>query len=330
MAKPRVFISSTFYDLRQIRADIDQFLRAIGYETIRNEVGDIAYGREKPLEDDCIKEVAQCDILISIIGGRFGSESRDKTSINHNLERMSISQRELRTALDNNKQVYIFIDKNVDAEFQTYLLNKETEKINYRFVDDKRIYEFIENIKNLDHNNNIKNFETSEEITKYLREQFAGLFQRFLDSQIRIKEYNLIKELESTSKNLNQIAQFLSDQNKDKKKEIDQILMINHPLIGAIKNILPIYYNFYIEGYDDLNQLLKARGFNEAGDTVSPNGDYYFSWQRTRDKETNTIGISKKLFDDQGKLKSILANNWKGDFVYTQTFTSPVDDDLPF
>ena len=27
MAKPRVFISSTFYDLRQIRADIDQFLR---------------------------------------------------------------------------------------------------------------------------------------------------------------------------------------------------------------------------------------------------------------------------------------------------------------
>lgn len=37
MAKTRVFISSTFYDLRQIRADIDRFLRSPGYDAIRNE-----------------------------------------------------------------------------------------------------------------------------------------------------------------------------------------------------------------------------------------------------------------------------------------------------
>ena len=36
MAKPRVFISSTFYDLRQIRADIDQFLKGLGYEAWDN------------------------------------------------------------------------------------------------------------------------------------------------------------------------------------------------------------------------------------------------------------------------------------------------------
>lgn len=37
MAKPRVFFSSTFYDLRQMRADIDQFLRGVGHDAIRNE-----------------------------------------------------------------------------------------------------------------------------------------------------------------------------------------------------------------------------------------------------------------------------------------------------
>ena len=57
MAKPRVFISSTFYDLRQIRADIDQFLRGLGYDAIRNEEGSIPYGKEDRLEDYCIQEV---------------------------------------------------------------------------------------------------------------------------------------------------------------------------------------------------------------------------------------------------------------------------------
>lgn len=37
MAKPRVFISSNFYDLRQMRADIDQFLRGPGHDAIHNE-----------------------------------------------------------------------------------------------------------------------------------------------------------------------------------------------------------------------------------------------------------------------------------------------------
>ena len=46
MAKPRIFISSTFYDLRQIRSDIDLFIEGLGYEPIRNEEGDIPYGKE--------------------------------------------------------------------------------------------------------------------------------------------------------------------------------------------------------------------------------------------------------------------------------------------
>lgn len=46
MAKPRIFISSTFYDLRQIRSDIDLFIEGLGYEPIRNEEGDIPYGKK--------------------------------------------------------------------------------------------------------------------------------------------------------------------------------------------------------------------------------------------------------------------------------------------
>ena len=172
MAKLRIFISSTFYDLRQVRSDLDTFIEGLGYDSVRNEEGDIPYGKEEALEEYCYKEIKSVDILVAIIGGRFGSESRRNNS--------SISQIELKTALKENKQIYIFIEKNVLSEYETYLLNKEKD-LKYRYVDDKRIYSFIEEVKNLNSNNNIKGFETASDITKYLKEQFSGLFQRFLE-----------------------------------------------------------------------------------------------------------------------------------------------------
>ena len=124
MAKPRVFISSTFYDLRQIRTDLDLFIESLGYEPIRNEEGDIPYGRQESLEEYCYKEIKSVDIVISVIGGRYGTESRRSNS--------SISQIELKTAFSEEKQVYIFIEKNVLSEYETYLLNKEEELMKYR------------------------------------------------------------------------------------------------------------------------------------------------------------------------------------------------------
>lgn len=334
MAKPRVFISSTFYDLRQIRADIDQFLKGLGYEAIRNEEGSIPYGKEERLEEYCIQEVRHSDILVSIIGGRFGSESKDEGSIEKYLQKGSISQRELRTAIDNQKQVYIFIDKNVSAEYQTYLLNKGNDKVNYKFVDDQRIYSFIEEIKNLGVNNNIKDFETSEDITSYLREQFAGLFQRFIDDQRRVKEINLIAELERTSKNLNQLVEFISNQNKDQQEEINQILMINHPLVNWLRLKLDIKYNFYIVGYNDLNQLMLARRFSPQGEVTDPDGEEYYTWMRNNSDVTTTyIKISKTLFDYDSQLINVLAANWKDSMAIVNNI-NPMpfgnDNDLPF
>ena len=74
MAKPKLFLSSTFYDLRQIRTDLDLFVENLGYDITRNEEGDIPYGKDEALEEYCYKEIKGIDILISIIGGRYGTE----------------------------------------------------------------------------------------------------------------------------------------------------------------------------------------------------------------------------------------------------------------
>lgn len=321
MAKPRVFISSTFYDLRQVRSDIDTFIENLGYEPVKNEDGDIPYGKEEALEEYCYKEIKAVDILVSIVGGRFGTESNRSNS--------SISQIELKTALKENKQVYIFIENNVLSEYETYLINKENELMKYRYVDDKRIYQFIEEIKALNTNNNIKGFETASDITKYLKEQFAGLFQRFLEEQTRVKEISLIRNLEKTAQTLNKLVNFLSDENKGQTEEINRILMINHPLVETLRTKLSISYNFYIEGFSDMKQLLEARGFKEIEADPWDTEDNVSVWIKSVNRKKYYINISDTLFDDDRKLKFLKRTDWNDDFL-TFNEVEETGNDLPF
>lgn len=320
MAKPRVFISSTFYDLKQTRAELDLFLDQLGYEPVRNEEGDIPYGKDDALEDYCYKEIKSVDILISIIGGRYGSESKKHDS--------SVSQMEIRAALAENKQVYLFIDKNVLSEYETYLLNKESE-IKFRYVDDKRIYNFIEEIKTLKANNNIKGFDTVSDITKYLKEQLAGLFQRFLQEQTRVKEVNLIKGIEKTAQTLNRLVNFLSDQNKDQAEEITRILMISHPLTESIKNYMNIKYNFYIEGADDLKEYMKAYGYYLADEGPFQES---FVFQKEHSNSRYTLIVSTDLFDEEKRLKFYRKTDWNPDWCLynVENLETDDEDDLPF
>ena len=217
MAKPRVFISSTYYDLKNVRADLDRFIKEQGYEPVLNEHGNIPYGSEKKLEEYCYKEIELCDMLISIIGGRFGSESFNK--------KYSISQQELRAAIDLNKPIYIFIEKNVMAEFKTFEKNKGTENIKYASVDDKRIYQFVDEVQMLPVGNPIAPFETASDITIYLKEQWSGLFQRLLKESSRQKEVRLLEDMQGMISTLKQMVTFLSSEKTKGDRAISDILL---------------------------------------------------------------------------------------------------------
>lgn len=291
MAKPRIFVSSTFYDLRQIRIDLDRFIREMGYEGVLNEFGNIPYGKDDKLEDYCYKEISSIDILVSIIGGRYGSQSTHDEN--------SISQIELRTALELNKQVYIFIEKNVYAEYQTYLLNKDNEKTKYRFVDNTKIYDFINIIENLQSNNNIHGFESSSDIINYLKDQWAGLFQRFLQEQPRLKEISLLKGIESTAKTLNQLVNFLTEERKDRDTAIQDILLSNHPAMDEVRTLLKVNYRVFFTSKDELSEWLSARGYTESEFDILfgvDDVDYYeYNYTDSRQKKLMTLKFQKKF-----------------------------------
>lgn len=317
MAKPRVFISSTFYDLRQIRVELDKFIEGLGYEPVRNEEGDIPYGKDEALQAYCYKEIANIDVLVSIIGSRYGSAG----IIKEKEQEYSVSQLELKTALKEDKQVFVFIDKNVFTEYETYILNKNNENVIYKYVDNVNIYKFIEEIKALPHNNNIKGFETAEDITSYLREQFAGLFKQFILDNKRVKETLIIRDIENTAKTLRELVDYLKEDSQGKDEEINRIIRINHPMVGRLKELLNIHYNIYIEGKRDLEALLKARGYK-----FNPIEE---CWERTFNNELLKLFISEDLFEND-KLKYIKASDWSDDFIKLEKAFLQKDDDLPF
>ena len=75
MSVLKVFISSTCYDLDNVRDGLRDFIYNIGYEPVMSDYGDVLYDPRIHTHTSCIEEVKNCDMLVLLIGGRFGGKA---------------------------------------------------------------------------------------------------------------------------------------------------------------------------------------------------------------------------------------------------------------
>jgi hypothetical protein len=191
MARPKIFVSSTFYDLKHIRSSIESFIESLDYEAVLSEKGSIAYNPDIPLDDSCYREAQNCDIFVIIIGGRYGSPSShegelDLTNFYKRYE--SVTKMEYESALKRDIPIYILIEKAVKSEYETFKKNRSNESIKYAHVDSINIFLFIDRILKQNKNNPVKEFEKHIEIEQWLKIQWAGLFNELLSSRNSDKE----------------------------------------------------------------------------------------------------------------------------------------------
>lgn len=214
MAKPNVFVSSTYYDLKYIREALKNFIESYGYQATLNEYGGVVYKHGDELDDSCFDEVKNSDMLVLIIGGRYGSPISDEIDSQKKLyfydEYTSITSQEFRTAYEAHIPTYIFIEKSVNNEYYTYSKNKSNSTLKYAHADSINVYKFIDEIKNSFSSTIIFDFEKFDDIEIILREQWAGLFSEYLKSLRNRNEDNVvvssINKLEIVSENISEIV----------------------------------------------------------------------------------------------------------------------------
>lgn len=214
--KPRVFISSTYYDLKYLRESLEKFMYNMNFDPVLFEANKVTFEHGKPLDVSCFNEVKTCHIMILIIGGRYGSIVSDQDSEVekeiYDKEYISITRREYETALKDNIPTFIFIDKNVYGEYNTYKINRDfyenavkVAEFKFFHVDSINIFKFIDLVST----KAIKSFDRIEEIEDYLKDQISGMFHMYLESLKANKRqdeiFDAVIELKSLTSSMNAV-----------------------------------------------------------------------------------------------------------------------------
>ena len=183
MAIPKVFVSSTCFDLGEVRDQLKKFIESFGFDAVLSEYGDVFYHPDLHTHDACIQEVSHCQLFILIIGGRFGGEyEADKSK--------SITNAEYIAAKESKIPIFTYIKKDVLSSQFLYKQNKDQEfagKINYPAIDKQEhaldIFTFMNDVQKANTNNGVESFDNFQDIEGHLKKQWAGMFFDFLKTR---------------------------------------------------------------------------------------------------------------------------------------------------
>lgn len=206
MAGLRVFVSSTCFDLGAHRGQIRAMLERLGYEPVMSDYSDILYDPRNHTHTNCVKDVPSADIIILLVGTRYGGavvpealsavdlekvvNSTVSTSAEMSLDKLSITQVEVLKAIESNIPVFAFVDSRVHADHHVYQSNKSkpfAAEISYPSIDKpetaKYIFEFINFLSHRLTNNALISYGNFGDIETHLLKQWSMLFQKLLQEQ---------------------------------------------------------------------------------------------------------------------------------------------------
>src|SRR6476646_11478620 len=102
---PSVFVSSTCYDLNQIRADLRVFLLSLGVEPLLSEHTTFPVNPQVGTMANCVNAVKErADIFVLIVGSRYGTLDESGKSI---------TNREYLEARAKGIPIYVFISNSI-------------------------------------------------------------------------------------------------------------------------------------------------------------------------------------------------------------------------
>lgn len=173
--QPLVFVSSTVQDLLHVRQAVRDTIEEIGYRPVMSERGEIGYMSRQSAEQACYRNVRDCQIMVLIIGDRYGSESE-------NGDGLSVTQNEYRTFLEGGGNLITLVSQSVIANKKVYDENRGAKDLKFPGMDENapKVFAFIDEVAKSEHSNGILTFSGVADIKTLLKSQFADLVYRLL------------------------------------------------------------------------------------------------------------------------------------------------------
>jgi hypothetical protein len=259
MATPRIFVSSTCYDLQEIRFQLRNFISEFGYDAVMSEFDDIFYGYDKHVQDSCLDEISKCQLFVLVIGNNYGSfyhQEKQEVKIPD-----SVTLREFRKALEIKIPKHIFVNKYVDYDYKNYkrALDKETLKhfqennvpddktaevkaqikkdfdktFFFPFESYKYVFYFLEIVYEQKENNAINTFETFIDVKDSLRKQWAG----FMYESLTRKDKNVSSVIQPLEGKIDKIEKSLSKLIESKTVDNDNKLSFDLTALSRENNL---------------------------------------------------------------------------------------------
>ncbi|OIR25343.1 hypothetical protein BGC33_06235 [Bathymodiolus thermophilus thioautotrophic gill symbiont] len=165
-----LFISSTCYDLAQIRTDLRDFALSIGFEPILSDFDSFPVNPSQNTLENCLEAVRNnADIFLLIVGGRYGSITETGKSIT-NLEFSEANAKGI--------PKYVFVKDDILSLLPVW---KDNPDVNFEsVVDTPKLLEFILTLRDSGEIW-VYPFSNAQDIVRTLRKQLSYLFAESLD-----------------------------------------------------------------------------------------------------------------------------------------------------
>ncbi|WP_415579538.1 DUF4062 domain-containing protein, partial [Elizabethkingia anophelis] len=114
-----IFVSSTCYDLSQLRANLSDFINTCGHNPVLSEYNNFPISTELNTIENCLKNVKEnADIFVLVVGSRYGSTIETGKSIT-NIEFLTAKQKGI--------PIFCFIDKSILSILNVWKNNRDAD-----------------------------------------------------------------------------------------------------------------------------------------------------------------------------------------------------------
>lgn len=163
---PVVFVSSTCYDLKQVREDLKDFFEInYGFQAMLSEFSSFPIDPCIGTFENCLSNVDKlADIFILIVGTRYGYVTERGKSIT-NLEYLHAKAKGI--------PVFVFVDKQLHSQLKIWEANKEGNFST--IVDNPQIFKFVSEVYN-ESKQWIYTYESVRDITTTMKHQLSLIF----------------------------------------------------------------------------------------------------------------------------------------------------------